>query len=216
MLSRRPALLGTAFLLLSACGGGGAGGGGSPFELTWTLTLISEPSRDGWAAPGGIAVSDASQGALAGTGDHLTGTQSRRQFFSFDLADLPPTAVLRVARLEVRQALVHGTPYTTHGVLILDHLAYDTLDGADYAATPLTPNAAQVSSTPVIETKLVDVTALVQADRTAARGRAQFRVRWSTRDTDNDSTDDQALLVDSEDLARTGYQPRLVLIYAAP
>ena len=215
MLHPRRCLPGV-LLLLGACGGGGVGGGSGGFALTYSLTLISEPSRDGWAAPGGIAVAAASQGAISGTGDHMNGSQSRRQFFSFDLADVPANAAVTGATLQLRQATVRGTPYATHGVVVLDHLAYDTLDGGDYAATALTANAAQVSTTPVIETKIVDVGALVQADWAAGRKRSQFRVRWSVVDNDNDPTEDQVLLVDSEDLARTGYQPRLVLVYASP
>jgi hypothetical protein len=203
-----------ALAVLPSCGGCGCS---DPVvtPTPQTLTLPSEADRDGWASTGNF-VADAPSGDTALTGDTVTGTQARRQFFSFDLSTLPASATIQSATLRLFQEGVTGTPYTTHGVVVVDHLVYDLLDASDYDAAPLTANVGNLSTAVALEYKTLNVTTQVQADVAGTHTRSQFRVRWSLQDNDGDPTDDFARFVDAEDLGASGNPPQLVIVYTVP
>lgn len=204
-----------ALTLLSGCGCGS--------EVTPTaalaserLTLGSESGRDGWVAQGGLAVTQSTLATLPGTGDFGQGAQSRRQFLSFDLAPLPAGTTVQSAVLSVYQARVDGTPYASHGVVVVDHLVYGTLDSADYDRPAMTSALGTLSSSPSLALRVLDLTSAVQADLAAGRTRTQVRLRWNALDRNGDATDDQACFADADDALGTGLPPRLLLTYSSP
>jgi hypothetical protein len=202
----------------SGCGGGGADSGGptgpGPAPVPVTLTLSSEAARDGWAEYGDYG--ESSGAALGGTGDFIIGVHTRRQFFSFDLGVLPAGATIQSATLRLYQVRTSGTPYATHGVVVVDHMDYGMLEGSDFDLPPLVANAGTLSTDAVLEWKTLDVTALVQSDRAARSDRTQVRLRWSPSENDHDAIDDEAHFVDAEDITGSGFPPQLVLTYTTP
>jgi hypothetical protein len=206
----------TAALLLPGCGcGESVTGSAATQTIGHVAALAAEPSRDGWAAPGTAHVA-AAESAPAGTGDDAGPEGARRQFLSFGLSTLPAGAVVEDALLRVFQVAVDGTPYATHGVLLVDHLVYDALDPSDYDRTPLTAALGTLSTSSALEIKRLDVTAALRADLAAGRARTQLRLRWSALDQDGDAVADQARFVDAEDLLATGLAPRIVVTYSLP
>lgn len=204
-----------ASLSLAGCGCGGTIDS-SPQLATQRLTLSSEPGRDGWVAEGGQAVTQSTVAGTPGTGDAGPAGSARRQFFSFDLSTLPAGATVESALLSLYQARVDGTPYATHGAVVVDHLVYDTLDPSDFHLPSLGTALDTLSADPALALRVLDVTAAVQADRAAGRARTQLRLRWSALDRDGDGTDDQAAFADADDALGTGLPPRLLVTYSAP
>jgi hypothetical protein len=180
------------------------------------LTLPSEPARDGWVSAGGLAVTQSTVEGTPGTGDVGAGGSARRQFFSFDLSALPAGARVDSALLTLYQARVDGTPYATHGTVVVDHVAYDTLDAADFSLPSLGDALGTLSADPALALRMLDVTAAVAADLAAGRTRTQLRLRWSALDLDGDATTDQAAFADADDALGTGLPPRLLLTYSLP
>jgi hypothetical protein len=173
--------------------GTGPGGGGPDV----TVDLPSTASLDGWVR---------SDGNLAATGNPITGDIDAaapglgyRQFYSFDLSGLPSGATIVGATLSLYQAGSTGAPYAELGNVVVEHVDYgDMLDPTDYATTPLGGTAATLSTNATVGYKTVDVTARVAADVAAARSRSQFRLRFSTLDSNNDGGSDFAQFNDAE------------------
>lgn len=199
--------------VLPACelgdGGGttgpGTGGGGEDM----TVNLQSTGALDGWVR---------SDGNLATTGLPITGDidgvaagLGYRQFFSFDLSSLPAGSTVTAATLRVYQLSTTGTPYVDLGNVIVDHVDYGaSLEPAAYAAAALTSNVGTISSDEILAFKSLAVTNQVQADLTAARVRAQFRLRFSNADSNNDGNSDFAEFTTAE---APSNQPVLVVTY---
>lgn len=207
--------------LLGGCGqvldlpfqdtGGGGGGGSTPISVN----LPSSAALDGMVFSNGSVVS-AGGGPLTGDLDTSINGISVRQYFSFSLATLPPGAAISAAQIELRQAAVRGTPYTSHGVVLLEHVDYGaSLDPGDYPLAPLAGFSATLSSTPTIEWKTLDVTARVLADIAAARTRFQVRLRF-TLASDSDSSSDAAEFGDAEGSAHASSAPVLRVTYSTP
>lgn len=208
--------------LLSACGDllnipftdtGGGGIGGATQE---SRTFPSTAALDGMVFSNGSTVS-AGGGPLVGDLDTSINGIAVRQFFSFDLSSIPALAVIDSAEIDLRQAAVQGTPYTTHGVVLLEHVDYGaSLDAADYALLALDPIPTPLSSSPTLESKTLDVQARVIANRLAGRTRFQVRLRFSTLSSDSDATNDAAEFGDAEGSAHANSTPRLYVSYTTP
>jgi hypothetical protein len=207
-MHRRPAL---AFvvalgLLAPACGSGG----GNPL---FTVVSASDGAVDGFVTnptfvdtTHRIAVGDTDAGFM----------NVARGFVHFPLAGIPAGATILVADLRLFQSAVFGTPYGTHGPLVVDHV--DTggmLDGADFAAPALLAHAGTLSDDTAIAYKTLNVTAQVQDDLTAGRTHSDFRLRF-TLDSDADAVDDYVEFNDGEDSAANGMLPLLVILYQRP
>lgn len=198
---------------LCACeldGGGGPGNGpGTGPEMT--VNLMSTAALDGWVR------SDGNSGATGGpaiTGDLDAGapTLGYRQFYSFDLTPVPAGSVITSATLQLYQAAIGGTPYNDLGNVTVDHVDYGaTLGAAAYGVPALASNVGVLSSDVTIAYKTLVVTARVAADVAAARTRAQFRLRFSILDSNNDAGSDFAQFTDAEFLGTS--IPVLVVKY---
>jgi len=190
---------GLCSLLACELDGGAAGPGGGPGTgPEMTVNLLSTGALDGWVR------SDGNSGATGGpaiTGDLDAGAPALgyRQLYSFDLTPVPAGSVVTSATLQLYQAAVGGTPYVDLGNVIVDHVDYGAaLNAAAYSVTALASNVGVLSSDVTIGSKTLVVTARVQADVAAARTRAQFRVRFSNFDSNNDAGSDYAQFTDAE------------------
>ena len=176
-----------------------AGCGGSPTAPSVSVTLPSEASIDGFVRSDGTAVT-AGGGPGVGDLEQFVPGIGYREFYSFNLAGIPPTATLNSATLNLFQAAVYGAAYPTHGFVVVDHVDVGTaLDPGDYAGNTLTPDLGILSINPAIGYKTIDVLAAVKADLAAGRSRSQFRLRFSVLDFNNDGQNDFAEFTDVED-----------------
>lgn len=200
-LARYSAIIGLWALLgceLNSRGDGPGTGPGTGPEMT--VNLLSAAALDGWVrsdgnsgVTGGPAIAGDLEAAPAAAG------LGYRQFYSFDLAPVPAGSVVTSATLQLYQAAVGGTPYAALGNVIVDHVDYGaTLNAAAYSVTAIASNVGVLSSDMTIASKTLVVTARVQADVAAARTRAQFRVRFSNFDSNNDAGSDYAQFTDAE------------------
>lgn len=203
----RNALAGVAVAFLTACGGSSS--------LVWEdfdRTYLSIEARDGfvrsddvvWVTGGGPGVGDTSS------------NDAVRMLYSFETGGISDDAVVESAFLRVYQEGVDGNPYGDLGNLIVDHVQIGAdLDATDYAGNTLVSDVGTLSSSAAEAWKVVDVTAMVQADVTANRTYSEFRLRFSTG-TDSDGSFDFAALNDGADSRGTGHIPQLVISYRAP
>lgn len=177
-----------------------------------TARLSAVAALDGWVDNLGIAVA---AGGTPGTGDadvFLNG-YSRRQFFTFDLSDLPAGARIESATLDLYQSRVTGDPYTKLGNVVVDHVSYgSSLDKSDYSEGTLQSAIATLSTNANVESKRVDVTVALERDRSAGRTLTQFRIRFSVRDSNSDRATDQVFFSDAE-LSNPGQPPTLTVSY---
>jgi hypothetical protein len=194
--------------VLSACGGSGDGG-------SVTIRILGDPALDGIILTDGTAVA-AGGGPATGDIDAVVPGVGGRVLYSFPLGAIPPGATLQSVTLELHQRLVIGTPYATHGVVVLDHLDYGpALDFGDFNLVALAPSFAVASADTTLGMKSVTVTAQVLADLAAARPNSQYRLRFSTLDTNNDGANDVAGWEDAElsGGSPVGSEPKLIVTY---
>jgi hypothetical protein len=186
----------------------------NPAGPSTKVTLNSTSSLDGWAQSNGVA-SASSGGPVVGDEDNQTPGVGYRQFYSFDISTIPAGAHIVSATLRLYQAIVVGSPYTKLGNVIVDRVDLGSaLDPADYNAAALNANIGILSTTATIEYKTMDVTAAVQADLGATRGKSQFRLRFSLKDSNNDGVRDLAQFTDAEDsCCAVSKPPELVIEY---
>jgi hypothetical protein len=207
MRSRLEPLLGAILLSTSIACIAGACGGGADRPLL-IVTLASEPSRDGNVRNDGTVLT---AGGAPFTGDIDASTLGvyGRQFFSFFLEQIPPGALIESALLRLDQQAVSGSPYLSHGALLLEHVDFGpSLDAGDFDVAPLSGGLV-LAPNATVGLKTLDVTALLQADLAAGRRRAQFRLRFATLTTDTDGENDCAFFADAENSVGGGTVPIL-------
>ena len=195
-------------LVLVACGGGGGGDGGPPPALT-ALALPSDGDIDGWVGNNDLFFPTSTP--VAGDSNLDDGY---RAFFAFNLDSIPADAQIVSVKLRLYQSHVLGDPYSTHGPLVADHIDICTgLDLGDYTGSNLRAAFAVVSEDAAIGYREVDATERVLADLAAGRGLAGFRIRFGSRQSDNDGVRDLIVLTDGEDSGGIGNPPQLIIQY---
>lgn len=205
-------------LALAGCGGaagGGASGGNQAPGTPVTVVLGGDSALDGSVSSDGTATAFGG-GPVTGDVDLAVADGAvARQFFAFTLAGVPAGATVTSASLRLHQRLVTGTPFATLGAVLLEHLDYGSaLDGTDYARAPLEPLSVLVSSDPAVGLRTMDVSAFVQADVSAGRGRSEFRLRFTAETTDHDGANDAVHFVDAENSSTgDGSIPRLTVTF---
>lgn len=194
-LALAAALCGTAACELED---GGANSGTGPTGQDVTVDIPSTAALDGWVR---------STGDFAITGSPITGDLDAavpgigyRQFYSFDLSALPAGATIVSATLRLYQSTTVGSPYAKLGNVVVEHVDYgDALGPAGYSAVPLEGGAPPViSSDASVGPKTTGVATAVTNDLTAGRIHAQFRLRFSNTDANNDGVSDFAQFNDAE------------------
>jgi hypothetical protein len=186
----------------------------SPAGPSTSVTFNSTASLDGWVQSDGVAVANQG-GPLVGDLDDVAPGVGYRQFYSFDLSTIPAGSHIVSATLRLYQAVASQASYTKLGTLIVDRVDLGAaLDSTDYNAVALKANIGTLSTTTTIEYKTLDVTAAVQADVDTSRGKSQFRVRFSLKDSNNDGVRDYVQLTEAEDsCCSVSKPPELVIEY---
>jgi hypothetical protein len=201
-------------LFLSSCGGGaGTFAGGSEAR---SLLVASVPSEDGVVQSDFTVRTDGSFPQVGDLG--MPGsTPSVRQFLSFDLSAVPAGSQVLSAVLRVDVFVVVGSPYTSLGSVLVDHLDYGVLDGGDFAARALTEGLGPIASDPALGARTLDVTAVVGLDVARGRNRSQFRLRFSPVESDGDTQNDFVSFPEAEAAATgNGQPPALALVLRVP
>jgi|GEM_PF-1689267 len=122
------------------------------------------------------------------------GNDIARGFISFDVSTIPPGSTVKTALLRMYQAGVNFTPYVDLGSVAADHLMYGSSLGAEaFEASSLQADIGTLCSSADLGWKELDVTAAVQGDIDRGRAFAQFRLRFTPRETDGDGDSDQAV-----------------------
>jgi hypothetical protein len=121
-----------------------------------------------------------------------------RGYISFDISGLLDSiqdAVFQIYQFESIGNSTNGI-FPTLGNCFIDHIIYgDSLDTLDWTAgnygnsQTIANQYGVISSTPDIGWRSLDVTACLQADKSAGRNRTQFRLRFPI-DTDHDWLND--------------------------
>lgn len=206
----------TVASVLAGClltGGCGSGGNATPAPPTTTKVLSGIAALDGLARSDGFA-SGATSGIVVGDFDPNPAGVAIRGLVTFDLSGLPAGATVDSATLLVFQYDVFGTPYVSHGVVVVDHVdAGAALDAGDFAGGTLTSDLGTLSTDAVLEYKALEVGGAVAADRAAARTTVQFRLRFSLVEANDDGNDDAAFFDDTEDSGFVNSPPLLVVRY---
>ncbi len=194
--------------------------GTMPYAVFVDVTPVvvgSSADLDGEAGSDNTATST---GGAPRTGDveNLFTSTAYRQFYSFDLANIPTGTNVAAATLRLYQASVSGLPYGgALGNVVVDHMNYGTsLDGTDYAAVALLSNIGTLSSDGSVSYKTLEVASRVQNDLDNGRARSQYRLRFSPLDANLNSNDDYAQFTDAEDSCCGVNKPPQLLIMFSP
>lgn len=200
-------------VLLIACLVGSCGsGGGDSSPATRQFIFGGEDDRDGMVSNDGIV--NRTLAPFLGDIDGSMNGQVFRQFFSFYIDLLPPGATVVSAELWLFQQDTSGTPFTDLGSIVVDHMFYDLLGAADFAAAPLAANIGTLSTDPAVGYRILDVTSAVQADFAAGRPRSQYRLRFDPIESDGDSSTDIVSFNDTENSwNERGGLPLLIVQY---
>jgi hypothetical protein len=169
-------------------------------------------------AGGGTSAGGVIAEPTLGDDDASVPGQGARGFVTFDLSGVPSKAHVRKATLTMTQCFVTGAPYTNHGNVILDHLLFTKADTSIFGLSALASNVATLSTDSTRGPKSATVTSSVSDDITASRTTAQFRVRWSTGDSNNDGNNDYVAfntdsLMSNGCTWAAGASPRLLVQY---
>jgi DNA-binding beta-propeller fold protein YncE len=195
--------------------------GTTPYGIFVDVTPVVVGSSDFLDGEAGSDVTATSAGGGPRTGDvenFLTST-AYRQFYSFDLVNIPVGTSVAAATLRLYQASVSGSPYGsgTLGSVVVDHVNYGaSLDGTDYATGSLLSNVGTLSSDGSVGYKTLGVSSRVQNDLNNGRVRSQYRLRFSLLDANSSASDDYAQFTDAEDSCCGVNKPPQLLITFSP
>lgn len=193
--------------------------GTNPYGVFVDVSPIVFPSSaalDGQVRSDSVATS---AGGSPRTGDDASNL-AYRQFYSFDLSRLPAGISIRSATLRLYQANVTvASPYggSALGSVVVDHMDYGpSLDGTDYGLGALSADIGTLSSDSAQGYKTLDVESRVRLDLNSARGRSQYRLRFSPLGTNGDSVSNYAQFSDAEDSCCVANRPPQLVITIAP
>ena len=207
------ALGGLTLLVSSSCGTSGNGGVicNFPYMRNGTGCCLDQNGN-------GICDSDEGDNEGNNGGNNTwyiqigrNATLTERGFVSFDISSIPSGKVIDEANLRLYQGEVVGTPYSSLGSLILDHLDYgDSLGNEDLNASPVSSNIGTLTSNATVEWKDLIVTNALKADISSGRSRSQYRLRFTTEATGADAW---ARFESADNYMSTGNRPQLVVKY---
>ena len=176
---------------LGACGGGGSDEGPMIFDLGGDVLREGTVSALGPVTlPNGFS--------FTGDDDEDDPGLVGRQCFSFAFAAVPHDREILSVEIVLEQRAVFGSPFLSHGPLLLDHVEIgDAIDAGDFDSSPLDGPSPVMAPNATTGTKIVDVTAQVMADIVSGRPRAQFRLRFAGVGSDGDAENDYAQMTDT-------------------
>lgn len=215
-----PVLLAALLLSLPSCGGGG--GSGDDDAQAQQLEVTTLGNMDGVLVFNNAGTLDT--GLAFGppeTGDDAFrpggDTAMFHGLWSFDLSALPAGAQVSSASLRLFLVNANGAPDAAFVLARLDHVDFGAAFPANSGVVAsLSTDIAQVSDLATIGPRILDVTAAVLADRTAARTRTQFRLRPALG-TNNDAEKDSSVWSSAEGQGTDpDRRPLLILTYTNP
>ncbi len=182
------AIIAAAGFLASGCDSGATGPRSGPTPLVVdTLPVLT--ALTGYVLNDGTVVDSSSP--TVGDFDQVDSTMRARGFVAFDLSGLPAGVTIKTANLRLYQKSVTGTPYASHGSLVLDHVDLgSSLDAGDYQSVALDSSFAVLSPDASTGIKQVNVLQKVRADVAGARTMTHFRLRFSLKDGNSDGVTD--------------------------
>lgn len=122
-------------------------------------------------------------------GDSPAGDAVYHGFLTFDLSGIPAQLIeLSAARLSWTATTIYGSP-SDLGALDVDHVVFDVLGDAAFAAQTLPEHESWTGSLVAGQVLSVDALAAVRADW-GVRARSQYRLAFATG-TDGDGSPDQ-------------------------
>jgi len=123
-------------------------------------------------------------------GDSLaSGEPAYKGFLTFDLRAVPPELIqISAAELKGNVSLVLGTPFTSLGTLQVEHIVFDTIGDAAFAAEPLPERQSWSSPVSAGDVLSFDLLAPLRSDW-SVRNYSQFRLEFE-RATDLDGAVD--------------------------
>jgi len=195
---------------LAGCGTGGGEGEASGELLQFVLKSV--------AAEDGVVFNDrgvATNGVLPVVGDLDANRRglAGRQFFSFDVTSLPEAVTVTSATLRLDMFVVSGSPFSTHGDVVVDYLDYGALDADDYNLRALQAGLGPLATSPALQPHTLDVTAAVAQVLALDRTRVQFRLRFSFADFDFDLSNDYVSFSEAEAATSgNGQEPSLIVV----
>jgi hypothetical protein len=123
-------------------------------------------------------------------GDSPAGDAVYHGFMTFNLSGLPAQLIeITAAQLSWTATTIYDTPFSTLGALEVDHVVFDVVGDAAYAAPALPEHESLTGPVPVGALLTVDALAAVRADW-GERARSQYRLAFSIG-TDSDGAPDQ-------------------------
>lgn len=186
-------------------------GGSRPSHVELVEVVPSDVLVDGFVTNTGFVVQD--ERPLAGD-DAID--QVARAFYRFPHPALPAGAEVVRAIFLVGQEGVSGAPYADLGEALVDHVDLGPgLDASDFDSPALALAFGVLSTSPALEEKALDVTALVVADIAAGRARTDLRIRLAS-DTDADQAGDFTIWNDAPGSGVTGSVPRIRVTVRVP
>jgi hypothetical protein len=217
-MGRRPtgrlAVACAVLLLLAACGSGG--GRTVPSGDLVSLLAPGVAAEDGFVTS---ALTVRTDGQQPPTGDlDEPGAATRaRQFLSFDLSAVPPGSIVTSAVIRLDLFLVHGTPFDSLGIVVVDHVDFGVLDANDFAARALSENIGTAAATATLGPRSIDVTDAAALDVARGRNRSQFRLRFAPKESDGDFANDFASFAEADaTTSGWGQPPVLALVIRLP
>lgn len=178
-----------------------------------TTTGNSSVNVDGIVYDSGTVVIN----SYVNAGDTM-GNAFERGFVGFDISSIQGRTIVS-ATLRMYPGQVSGTPYTLFGTIVVDHVNFsNTISGGnhltsdDYSGNTLTSNIGTISNNTTEEWKTLGVTSSVQADINAGRTSSQYRIHFTTENTDSDGSADEASFGDFEN-GSPDEMPKLVVTY---
>lgn len=180
------------------------------------MVVGSTADLDGEVDSNGVAVSVGGAPKVGDVEDFLTST-AYRQFFSFNLANIPSGTVISTATLRLYQANVTNSLYDSAlGSVVVDHVSYGAVLDATAYATVALASAGTLSSDASTGYKSLNVGSLVQDDLSNGRSRSQYRLRFSLSDANLDFGNDYAQFTDAEDSCCAANKPPQLVITVRP
>jgi len=131
---------------------------------------------------------------LVGDNDGYTANQLLHGLVTFNIKAIPRGSTITAATLQLDQCLVHGSPFTTLGTVVVDHVPLETNpDTSVFDTTATTPGVAVLSSDTTTGLKSAGVTTSVALDRSAGDTLTQFRLRFSAADGNDNGVSDNVV-----------------------
>lgn len=179
---------------------------------TQTKTLKSNSILDGFESNNGAG--NLTVDIRAGRNAYLV----TRGFVSFDLKEIPKNAKIESAVLRLYQFNVSGSPYSSVGNLLVDHLDFGaTLENEDYLLPSLTSNLAVLSQSNNFEWKEAIVTEAIKDDLENFRPRSQYRIHFSIESIGGTQAGgDFAYFESGENYSGSQNVPELVVTFKNP